>query len=942
MKSTIQFLVSILVLFSFSLLCELAIAQNKIINSTFDVGVVLDLETWVGKMSESCISMALSDFYATHNYSTKLTLHWRDSKEDNVAAAFMVMDLLKTVEVQAIIGPMKSAQAEFVVELGDKAHVPIISFSATSPSLSSIPTPYFIRAAQNDSSQAKAIAAIIQTFNWREVIPIYEDTDFGNGIIPYLSDAFQEIEARIPYRSVIPRSATDDRILSELYKLMTMQTRVFVVHMSSSSGVRIFSKAKEVGMMSEGYVWIITDGLTTLLDSMDSSVIDSMQGVLGVKPYVPKSKELDNYTARWKRKFRRENPDIERTELSVFGLWAYDTTWALAMAAEKIRVSNSSLQKPQTKDNLTNITVSEMGQKLRDEILKTKFKGLSGNFVLLDGQLQSSAFQIVNVIGKGEREIGFWSPGNGITRGLEGGNEKILKSIIWPGESTALPKGWVIPTSGKGMRIGVPVKDGFSEFLNVERDSVTNRTDVTGFSKEVFDAVLKELPYGLPHYFVPFNGSYDNLIFQIYLQKFDAVMGDTTIRANRSFYADFTLPYSESGVTMIVPIKDDRKNKNAWVFLKPLTKDLWLSSGAAAIFTGFVVWVLEHRINEEFRGPPDHQIGVMLWFSFSTLVFAHKEKLVSNLSRFVVIIWVFVELILMSSYTASLTSMLTVLQLQPTITDVKELIKNGHYVGYQRDSFVHGLLKKMNFEESKLRGYNTAEEYAEALSKGSWNGGVSAIFDEIPYIKLFLNKYCGEYTMVGPTYKTDGWGFVFPRGSPLVLDISRAILNVTEGDQMKAIERKWFGNQTTCREQDTTITSNSLTLDSFWGLFLITGIASASALFLFLVLFLYKHRHISTMDDSKKSIRCKLIALAKHFDQKDLSSYPFKPNQPSRGLTIGTSTSTEASLNFNNSQSALSISNHLSESFVPEEDHGVSSSELGSPSIDTQPSREIN
>jgi glutamate receptor, ionotropic, plant len=41
------------------------------------------------------------------------------------------------------------------------------------------------------------------------------------------------------------------------------------------------------------------------------------------------------------------------------------------------------------------------------------------------------------------------------------------------------------------------------------------------------------------------------------------------------------------------------------------------------------------------------------------LLFA-EEKLESNLSRFVVIIWVFVVLILTSSYTASLTSMLTV------------------------------------------------------------------------------------------------------------------------------------------------------------------------------------------------------------------------------------------------------------------------------------------
>jgi len=102
------------------------------------------------------------------------------------------------------------------------------------------------------------------------------------------------------------------------------------------------------------------------------------------------------------------------------------------------------------------------------------------------------------------------------------------------------------------------------------------------------------------------------------------VVGDTTIIANRSKYVDFTLPYTESGVSMIVPIKDSI-NKNAWVFLKPLTWDLWVTSFCFFVFIGFVVWVLEHGINEDFQGPPSHQIGTSFWFSFSTMVFAHSN-----------------------------------------------------------------------------------------------------------------------------------------------------------------------------------------------------------------------------------------------------------------------------------------------------------------------------
>ena len=132
----------------------------------------------------------------------------------------------------------------------------------------------------------------------------------------------------------------------------------------------------------------------------------------------------------------------------------------------------------------------------------------------------------------------------------------------------------------------------------------------------------------------------------------------------------------------------------------------------------------------------------------------------SNLARFVIIIWFFVVFVLTQSYTASLSSMLTVQQLQPIVTDVQDLIHKGVYVGYQEGSFVKELLKQKGFQETKLVPYITAETLDELLAKGSANGGISAVFDEIPYMKLFLAKYSSKYVMVQPLYKAEGFGFV--------------------------------------------------------------------------------------------------------------------------------------------------------------------------------------
>ncbi|XP_075506077.1 glutamate receptor 2.2-like [Primulina tabacum] len=865
------------------------------------VGVILDKGDYVGEMGLNCISMALSDFYGKNiHYKTRLVLNARDSKGSVVGAAAAALDLLKNVEVQAIIGPVFSTQANFLIALGEKAQVPIITFSATSPSLSSFRSSYFFRANLDDSSQVQAIAGIIQAFGWREVVPIYEDNEFGEGIVPYLTDALEQVNARVPYRSVVPPVATDSQILTELYKLMAMQTRVFVVHMRATLGSRLFMKAEQLGMMSEDYVWIITDGMANEIKSMDPSVMEVMLGVIGVQPHTPNTKELKNFKIRYKVRLQQNNPMALSQELNIFGLWAYDSAIALAMAAEKALLTNATFDKADISRNSTDLEafgVSNAGPKLIQALSGTTFRGLSGEFRLDDRQLRSPPYEIVNVVSPAVRVVGYWRKEYGITRKLnftDANTKKYstskfnLGSTLWPGDKTSPSKGWVIPTNGKKLKVGVPVKMGFTEFVRINWNA-DNSTTVEGYCIDVFDAVMAALPYAVPYEYIPFAtpdhkkaGSNNDLTYQVYLGNYDAVAGDVTILANRSQYVDFTLPYSVSGVSMVVPIKEDT-SKNAWVFVKPLTWELWLTSFCSFVFIGFLIWILEHRINEDFRGPPWYQVGMIFWFSFSTMVFSHsksycfvEERVISNLARFVLIIWFLVVLILTQSYTASLASMLTVQKLQPKVTDVNMLLENKDYVGYNKGSFILEYLKHLNFNDSRIVEFNSPEEMDRLLSKGSENGGIAAAFHEIPYIKLFLSKYCLKYIMVDPTYKAGGFGFVFPIGSPLVHDVSRAILNVTESKKIVEIERKWFSGKTNCPDPSTLNSQKSLGLRSFWGLFLIVGIIEILVFMIYVVMFLREHWHVVEWSDPESTIWKKMAELLRRFDNKDLSSHTFR------------------------------------------------------------------
>ena len=144
--------------------------------------------------------------------------------------------------------------------------------------------------------------------------------------------------------------------------------------------------------------------------------------------------------------------------------------------------------------NKENLGISELGPTFLKELLRTRFKGLSGEFSLVNRQLQISDFEIRNVIGNGERSIGYWTPDRGLSRDPDSLNisstystsVNVLRSIIWPADSTFKPMYWAVPTSGKRLKVGVPVKDGFTEFVKLQQFQNTAEYNITGFCADVF------------------------------------------------------------------------------------------------------------------------------------------------------------------------------------------------------------------------------------------------------------------------------------------------------------------------------------------------------------------------------------------------------------------------------------------------------------------------
>jgi hypothetical protein len=105
-------------------------------------------------------------------------------------------------------------------------------------------------------------------------------------------------------------------------------------------------------------------------------------------------------------------------------------------------------------------------------------------------------------------------------------------------------------------------------------------------------------------------------------QVYDAAVGDISITPDRAADTDFTMPYTQSGVFMLV-LAEDEPETVEWKFVKPLSSAFWLTTVGFFFYTGFVVWMIERSRNQEYQGSNLRQFSTASYFAFSTLTFSH-------------------------------------------------------------------------------------------------------------------------------------------------------------------------------------------------------------------------------------------------------------------------------------------------------------------------------
>jgi len=377
-----------------------------------------------------------------------------------------------------------------------------------------------------------AMADLIDFNGWKEVIVVFLDDDYGRNGIAALSDELEKRRLRISYKLPLSIKFDLDEITNLLNQSKLFGPRVYVVHVNPDPRFRIFSVAHKLQMIAKDYVWLVTDWLSATLDSLspvNQTTLSVFQGVVGLRQHVLDSRKKRAFVSRW---IKRQKDGLTNTSLNSYGFSAYDTVWAIALSIDKfMKVNNFTFM---LHDNnklshtegigvqLDKLKIFTGGSDLVKILLQSNFTGVSGRVMFnSERNIVSGGYDIINVNQLGTTRVGFWSnysgfsvvPPETLKKGNRFSKDQKLDNITWPGGMTDRPRGWVIADNTKPLRIGVPKRASFVEFVT----EVPNSHEIQGYCIDVFKKALEFIPYEVPFVFKPFgngkaNPNYDELV----------------------------------------------------------------------------------------------------------------------------------------------------------------------------------------------------------------------------------------------------------------------------------------------------------------------------------------------------------------------------------------------------------------------------------------------
>jgi ABC-type amino acid transport substrate-binding protein len=307
-----------------------------------------------------------------------------------------------------------------------------------------------------------------------------------------------------------------------------------------------------------------------------------------------------------------------------------------------------------------------------------------------------------------------------------------------------------------------------------------------GFSIDLWDRVAREI--GTP-YEVHWVKSVPEIIDALKTKQADVGIAAISITSEREAQVDFSTPFYESGLGILVKAKGRSAVSviGEAVFTTTVLK-FFLLLVAILVVISHLVWFFERDVNpEQFPRPYLKGIWESSWWAIATILSGGcdaKGPMVV-MGRIVAAFWMLVCIIVITYFTAAITTIMTVNQLSSDINGVNDL--PGKKVATVKNSTAERYLQEHG---SKVTGFDTIEEAYEALDQGDV---VAVVYDQ-PILDYHLKVAGGSSEqVVGRMFQRQNYGIGLQQDSPYRKQINSALLKLREDGTIDDLRAKWFG-----------------------------------------------------------------------------------------------------------------------------------------------------
>ncbi|MEH0153979.1 transporter substrate-binding domain-containing protein [Limibacter armeniacum] len=255
------------------------------------------------------------------------------------------------------------------------------------------------------------------------------------------------------------------------------------------------------------------------------------------------------------------------------------------------------------------------------------------------------------------------------------------------------------------------------------------------------------------------------LMLALSRKQVDIVLNPMSVSGTRLRQLDVSHPFLTS--SMGIAIRNDENNQ-IQLFISNLFSLGFLkliSLLIVIVFTfGTIVWFVEKKSNHsEFRDGPMGILDGIWWSTVTITTVGYGDKTPKTvLGRIISMVWMFAAISLISSFTATITSKLTLDQLGNQVNTLKDLEKFGR-IGAVKHSSSADFLFDRQINVSKH--FDSPTEGLEALQKGE----IQVFAHEKPVIRYLIheNNWQNSIRMLPATFNRHYFSLLMPKNSSL-------------------------------------------------------------------------------------------------------------------------------------------------------------------------------